>query len=287
MIISVLSGKGGTGKTTVAANLAYSVDGAGYVDCDVEEPNGFLFLKPEITKREKVDALVPSINQTLCEACGKCSSACQFNALAQVREKVLTFSQLCHSCGLCSLLCPVGAIQEVPREIGIIEEGCFDGHQFLQGVLNTGEPMAVPVIKQLKKTIVNNKKDVLVLDCPPGSSCSVIAGIEHSDFCVLVTEPTPFGLHDLAIAMELVNTAAIPCGVVVNKSDSGSNTVKEYCAARKVPVLMEIPFSKKYASMYSAGQLLVDQNPELKERFIALMQEMRRLADEAVSYCKW
>ncbi|WP_418790661.1 ATP-binding protein [Phosphitispora sp. TUW77] len=275
MIISVLSGKGGTGKTTVATNLACSGRKTAYIDCDVEEPNGFLFLNPAIEQMEEVNVMVPSIDKENCVACGLCSKWCQFHAIAQVNKTPLTFLQLCHGCGLCTLVCPEKAITEVPREIGIIERGRFnDDKIFIHGVLKTGEPLAVPVINRIIEKIREIAADFVIVDCPPGSSCSVIAAVENSDFCLLVTEPTPFGLHDLKIAVDLVRALNIPLGVVVNKADDRSGIIRDYCEAQHIPVLMELPFSKRIARTYSAGKLLIQEDSQLKQQFQDLMAKL-------------
>ncbi|MBU7005837.1 ATP-binding protein [Phosphitispora fastidiosa] len=274
MIISVLSGKGGTGKTTVATNLACSGPKTAYIDCDVEEPNGFLFLNPAIEQREKVNVMVPSIDKDSCLACGQCSKWCQFNALAQVKNNLLSFLQLCHGCGLCTLVCPEKAISEVPREIGVIERGKFNNNVFIHGVLKTGEPMAVPVIDRIIEEIWKITADVVIIDCPPGTSCSVIAAVEKSDFCLLVTEPTPFGLHDLKIAVNLIRTLDIPAGVVVNKADDSSRIIRGYCEAEGIPILMELPFSKRVAQIYSTGKLLIQEDMLLKQQFQDLMAKL-------------
>ncbi len=277
MIVSVLSGKGGTGKTTVATNLAYVSDSAAYVDCDVEEPNGFLFLKPVITGKEKVSVMVPSVTEEKCSACGECAKWCQFNALALVKQKVIGFLQLCHGCGLCSLVCPEMAIKETPRGIGVIETGQFNKGIFMHGVLKTGEPIAVPIISKLVEKTGNVKARHVIVDCPPGSSCSVIAAVEKSDYCLLVTEPTPFGLHDLKIAVDLIKLLGIPGGVVINKADEKSQIIRDYCSAKNIPVLMELPFSKRIAEAYSAGKMIVDTNPAIRERFHELLDILEGL----------
>ncbi len=275
MIISVLSGKGGTGKTTVATNLAWSGSKTAYIDCDVEEPNGFLFLKPAIEQTEKVNVMVPSIDKDSCLACGQCAKWCQFNALAQTKNTLLSFLQLCHGCGLCALVCPEGAITEVPREIGIIEKGQFNNNnEFIHGILKTGEPIAVPVINRIIEKIPELTADFIIVDCPPGSSCAVIAAVEKSNFCLLVTEPTPFGLHDLQIAVNLVRTLNISAGVVINKADSGSEMIRSYCEAEGIPVLMELPFSKGVARTYSTGKLLVQEDLLLRQEFQDLMARL-------------
>ena len=249
MKIAVLSGKGGTGKTTVSASLAVALDNSQYIDCDVEEPNGALFLKPNILDTEPVNVLVPEVDEARCDGCGNCAAACRFNAIAVVKGKVLIFPEVCHHCGACVIACPQKAISEVPRQIGVIES---DGQgRFLQGRLNIGEPITIPIIKELKKRV----HDVIpvVLDCSPGASCTVVETIEDSDYCLLVTEPTPFGLHDLKIAVKLVRKMGIPFGVVVNKAMDEDQSIQEYCRSENIDVVMEIPYLREIAEHYSNG----------------------------------
>jgi len=256
MIISVLSGKGGTGKTLISVNLAAVLDNVQYLDCDVEEPNGFIFLKPQLRGKEAVKVKNPIVDIEKCLACGQCVKACQFNSLALVKEKVIIFSKLCHSCGACLLVCPAQAITEIDREIGFVEEGTMGDLACYQGKLQVGEPMAIPIIKQLK-TKINGQRNV-ILDCPPGSSCSVVNSIEGSDYCILVTEPTPFGFHDLQIAVSLVRKMGIPFGVIINKNQLGSNIILNYCQKEEIQILGAIPFSKEIARIYSEGKLLAN-----------------------------
>lgn len=284
LTIAVLSGKGGTGKTLISTNLAAVLEEAEYLDCDVEEPNGFIFLKPNLVTQEKVNVPNPVVDKEKCLACGQCVQACQFNCLALVKEQVLFFPKICHSCGTCSLVCPAGAIQEIEREIGVIEQGVAGNLTCYQGKLNVGEPIAVPIIKQLKEKI-NSAKNT-VLDCPPGSSCSVVNSIAGSDFCLLVTEPTPFGLHDLQIAVNLVRKMHIPLGVVINKADiTSQHLILKYCQKEKIPVLALLAFSKEVAKIYSQGELLVDKEGNYWKVFFSdLAQRVKEvLKNETVS----
>ena len=277
MIISVLSGKGGTGKTLISVNLASALDNALYLDCDVEEPNGFIFLKPEVTEREAVNVKSPVINVDKCLACGQCVRACQYNALALVKEKVIVFPKICHSCGTCLLVCPAECMEEKDREIGVVEGGTAGNLTCYQGKLNVGEPITVPIIKQLKKKINPGKN--IVLDCPPGSSCSVVNSIEGSDYCLLVTEPTPFGFHDLQIAVGLVRQMGIPLGVVLNKSQAGSNIIIEYCQKERIKLLGAIPFSQDIAKIYSQGNLLTAQGHYWKCYFADLAYRIQEVIE--------
>jgi MinD superfamily P-loop ATPase len=274
MKIAVLSGKGGTGKTTVAASLAQVIDGSQYVDCDVEEPNGFFFLHPVIENTQDVTVLVPEINPDLCTLCGACARICQFNALAVTRQRVLVFPELCHHCGACSLVCEPGAITEKPRRIGVIESDI--DKSTMQGRLDVGEPVGVPIITELKKQIKSDH--TAVLDCSPGASCAVVRSLDGCDFALLVTEPTPFGLHDLKIAAELVRQMQIRSGVVLNKSGTEDAAVEDYCRESGLPILMRIPFSREIAESYSRGVLPVGISQEWVDRFRLLAQKIEEAA---------
>jgi MinD superfamily P-loop ATPase len=283
MIISVASGKGGTGKTTIATNLALSCDEeVQLLDCDVEEPNAHLFIKPDIFHVETVFAPVPNVNMEKCTLCGKCAEICQFNAIVVLGETVLPFPEMCHGCGGCMAVCPEGAITEEGRELGVIETGSCGNIAFIHGKLRIGEAMAPPLIRKVRK---KSRKDLLtIIDAPPGTSCPVIASMKGADFVLLVTEPTPFGLHDLKLAIGAVNLLGIPCGLVINRSDIGDNRVREYAASEGVPVLMEIPFDRKIAEAYSRGEMLVDSSDRWKKNF----QELYRQIEAVIHYsgCK-
>jgi len=265
MIISIASGKGGTGKTTVSTNLALSIGKAQFIDCDVEEPNANIFIKAKIKEREDVSVNIPKIDENKCDYCGKCSKFCAYNALAVVPSKILVFPELCHSCGGCGIVCPKDAVSWNKRVIGRIEYGPAKDINFYHGLLNVGEMQAVPVIKSLKKKV--NKNMNVIVDVPPGTSCPVIESISGSDYCILVTEPTPFGLHDLKLAVEVVRHLYIPFGVIINREGIGDNRVEFYCKRENIPILLKIPERKKIANLYSKGIALVNESHEWHEMF--------------------
>jgi MinD superfamily P-loop ATPase len=265
MIISVASGKGGTGKTTVATNLALSIGKAQFIDCDVEEPNANIFLKAKIKEHEDVSVSIPEMDKEKCDYCGKCSEFCVYNALAVVPSDVLVFPELCHACGGCELVCPKDAVSWNERIIGRLEHGQVEDIDFYHGLLNVGEMQAVPVIKALKRKVDKSKN--VIIDVPPGTSCPVIESISGSDYCILVTEPTPFGLHDLKLAVEVTRHLNIPFGVIINRDGIGDKKVELYCKNENIPVLLKIPERKKIAHLYSKGIALVSESHEWHEMF--------------------
>ncbi len=278
MTISIASGKGGTGKTTVATNLVVSLQSdVQILDCDVEEPNCHLFLQPDIEIRKTITVPIPEINMEKCDLCGKCVEICQFKALMIIGKSVLTFADMCHSCGGCVEVCPQDAVLEKGRDIGLIELGSRKKLDFVHGRLRIGEAMAPPLIKKVRSKALNNK--ISIIDAPPGTSCPVISAIKGSDFVLLVTEPTPFGLHDLILAVEAVKILDIPKGLVINRSDIGDSKVKNYAEKENIPVLMEIPFDKKIAQTYSKGKLIVEEMPEWKEKFKRLYKRINELSE--------
>jgi len=273
MIITVASGKGGTGKTTVAVNLALSLENVQLLDCDVEEPNSHILLHPEIIEIEPVYTKVPVVSEELCNYCGKCSKFCAYNALFVAPKTVMVFPELCHSCGGCALVCPKKAITETERQIGVIKKGEADDVEIVYGELNVGEAMAVPLIKAVKNQIKSNKN--VIIDAPPGTACSLVASVHKTDYCILVTEPTPFGLHDLKITVQVLKDLGVSMGVVINRAGLGDRKVYEYCKKENIPLLMEIPFSKKIAELYSRGVPFVTEMPEWKEKFLEVQNRIK------------
>jgi MinD superfamily P-loop ATPase len=274
MIISVASGKGGTGKTTVATNLALSVETpVRFLDCDVEEPNAHLFIQPDFERNETITTPVPQVDENKCTLCGKCAEICEFKAIVVIGETVLPFHELCHSCGGCMEVCPEGAITETGRNLGVIEAGHRNGLEFFHGRLRVGEAMSPPLIRQVKAYAHTDA--LTIIDAPPGTSCPVIAAMKGADYILLVTEPTPFGLHDLKLAVGAVKILGIPCGLVINRADMGDDQVMAYAREEEIPVLMEIPFDRRIAEVYSKGEILVEVMPEWKGRFSDLYDRIQ------------
>jgi MinD superfamily P-loop ATPase len=273
--VAVASGKGGTGKTTVAVNLALTLGGAlQFLDCDVEEPNAHLFLQPEIDEVQPVEVLVPEVDEERCTACGACGRACRYHAIVSLKTKPLLFPELCHGCGGCALACEAGAIRETPRGVGVIERGMRGEIRFAHGRLNVGEAMAGPVIRALRRSA--DHRLLTIIDAPPGASCPVVASVRESDFVVLVTEPTPFGLNDLTLAVGMVRELNQPFGVVINRSDIGDGAVREYCQAEGIPLLLEIPENRRLAEAYSRGEPAIQAIPAIRESFESLYENIRR-----------
>jgi len=266
MNLSVASGKGGTGKTSVALSLALSLDNVQILDCDVEEPNACIFLKPQIENKIDISVPIPEIDKEKCNFCGRCKELCVYNALAVLSKTVLVFPELCHSCGVCVHFCPQNAIHETGKLIGSIEFGRKDKLKFVQGTLNIGQSMAPPLIREVKKYLDSDR--INIIDVPAGTSCPVVESVKGSDFCILVTEPTPFGLNDLILAVDLLRIIKIPFGVIVNRCDIGDDMTIQYCRQQNIPVLLSIPFKKEIASAYSEGVALVDAFREYKAEFI-------------------
>ena len=276
-IVAVASGKGGTGKTTIATNLAYYLAGLGkniqYLDCDVEEPNGHIFLKPEIVESINVTVNIPQVDLDKCTACGKCSEICQFSAIVCIKEQVLTFEQLCHSCGGCWRICPADAIKPKPLNIGDIDSGKAQNIDFIAGRLQIGNVRSPALIKEVKKHI---KQDhISIIDVPPGTSCPVVEVVKGADFVLLVTEPTPFGLNDLKLAVELVNEMNLPFAVVINRCDIGNREVEKYCQAENIDICLKLPDDRRIAEAYSTGQMIVDVLSEYRKEFSELYEYIK------------
>jgi MinD superfamily P-loop ATPase len=271
MIIAVASGKGGTGKTTVATSLALSLVSDSpvlFLDCDVEGPNAHLMLKPSLAHREDAFLLVPTIDEALCNHCGLCAEVCQYQAIAVTGQRVLVFPEMCHGCGSCALNCPSRAIGEVPHVLGTLESGYTpEGIRFARGVLNVGEALAVPVIRQLKTTYPAQAGEMVVIDAPPGASCPVVEAVRGADYVVLVTEPTPFGLHDLKLAYELTCELGLPAGVIINRDGIGNHSVDDFCLHVGLPVLLRIPMDRSIAAGIAQGVPLVSLQPEYDTLF--------------------
>ncbi len=278
MIVSIASGKGGTGKTLVATSLVLTLKESlpvTLLDCDVEEPNDHIYMRARPVHSEPVAIPVPFVDESQCIYCGMCHDVCAFNAIAVLGTAVLVFKELCHGCGACTRFCPVGAITEVPHEIGVVEVGDADGVSFVDGVLTIGQPMAPPIIREVKRH--TGTKGLTVIDASPGTACPVVEAVRGSDFCVLVTEPTPFGLHDLRLAVETMRELGVPYGTIINRADLGDDRTERYCQAQEIPVLMTIPFDERIARSYSRGVPLVEALPEYREQFFALFRKIQEL----------
>ena len=276
MKISIASGKGGTGKTTVAVNLARIFDGdVVLADCDVEEPNAQLFLKTSGHNEKIVSLPVPEVNETLCDGCGLCSKICQFSAIVTFGTTPLVFPEMCHGCGGCTLVCPPRAITEQPRRIGVVETSQAGNITLVTGRLDVGVALAPPLIKEVRKAVPADRD--AILDAPPGTSCPVIAAISDTDLVLLVTEPTPFGLNDLVLAVEMVRALGLPFGVIVNRMGSGDDRIQEFCRKENVDILLEIPDDRRIAESYSRGILMVDALPEYGDIFRELLRKIRNM----------
>ncbi len=272
MILAVASGNGGTGKTTVSVNLAWMLGSdVRLLDCDVEEPNAHLFLKGSMTKKEIVTIPIPQVDESLCDGCGECGKFCEYHAIVTFGTAPLVFPEMCHGCGGCAMVCPQKAIHEVNKRIGVVETLQAGNITLIQGRLDVGSAMAPPLIREVKARL--QKGLPAILDAPPGTSCPVIATLRETDFVVLVTEPTPFGLHDLKLAADMVRELGIPFGVVVNRVGVGDERVHVYCKEQKIPLMLEIPDDRRIAEAYSRGELIVESLPEYRGLFLNLIEK--------------
>ena len=279
MIIAVASGKGGTGKTTIATAFAQALSKAkksvSLLDCDVEAPNSHIFIQPEFDQFEDVNLLIPSVDPETCTGCGKCAEVCQFHAIVVIGGQTLVFPEMCHGCGSCTLICPEKAITEIPNQLGVLEGGLSqEGIRFGHGILNIGEPMAVPVISKLKKWQDLMDAEVVLIDSPPGASCPVVESLRGSDFIILVTEPTPFGLHDLKQAYQVAQELGIPAGVIINRAGIGDTGVEQYCEDVGLQIFMQIPLEREIGHGIAQGKSLLEIKPEYESRFLQLHHQI-------------
>ncbi len=282
MKLAIASGKGGTGKTTVAVSLALTAQdvrsgGVQYLDCDVEEPNGHIFLRPEINSSREFTLEIPEVNEDKCTYCGKCREICRFNAITVLGKTIMAFPDLCHSCGGCFLVCPEDAIESGSRTLGVVETGSSGGVGFVHGRLRVGEAMAPPLIGAVKAEAANAGPDSLViLDAPPGTSCPVIETVKDADYTILVTEPTPFGLNDLQLAVGMLRKLDRPFGVIINRAGLGFDDLEQWCGHEDIDIMLKIPFDRKIAEGYASGTPLVDTIPSLREAFASILEDIER-----------
>ncbi len=276
MKIAVLSGKGGTGKTLVSVNLAASAEPSTYIDCDVEEPNGHLLLKPENVKTEEVTVPIPYVDNDICDGCRKCVDFCRFNALAHINDKLIVFDDICHSCGGCVIVCAKDALTEREKVVGKIEIGNSNQVEVRSGILNTGEPSGVPIINRLQDGDISSTNEMIFVDCPPGSACVVMDSIKDADYCVLVAEPTIFGVHNLNMVYELVMLFEKPFGVVLNKSIDGENPAEQFCIDRGIKILGKIPFDTELGKINSNAEVAVRESDEYRKLFSSLLDSLKR-----------
>lgn len=270
MKIACLSGKGGAGKTFTAVNLAAAAEKAVYIDCDVEEPNGRLFLKPQQTEKQTVSSLLPKFDEKKCNGCKKCVEFCHFHALIYIKDKPKVFSEVCHSCGGCRIICPEGAITEEEKPIGEIETGFYRNIRTVTGILNPGEASGVPIIREA----LREEGSMTIIDCPPGSACSVMESVMDADFCILVVEPTAFGFHNFQMVYELVTLLKKACGVVINKYEEPYLPLETFCQEKKLPILARIPYEEKIAAMTAAGEIASEKDPKLRKLFQGILEQI-------------
>lgn len=281
MKIAIASGKGGTGKTTLSSALALSMaEPVCLLDCDVEEPNSHFFIQPEIIQEERIHTLVPHVDQEKCTGCGECGRVCQFSAIVSLGKKTMVFDELCHSCGACSRICPTGAITEQYKPIGFVDIGKRDNVHFVSGRLDVGQAMSPPVIRKTLEHAQENQ--INIIDCPPGTSCPFVTAVSDCDVVLLITEPTPFGLHDLKLAVETLREMNLPFAVAVNRTNGEKNRISEYCESENISLLLQIPEDRRVAEAYSRGKILTEVMPELKEALTALPEQLAKIAKKGV-----
>lgn len=284
MIVAVLSGKGGTGKTLISVNLAAVAEKSIYIDCDVEEPNGYLFFKPEDVKEEEVTVKIPVVDDTLCTGCRKCVDFCNFNALSYVKDKLIIFEDICHSCGGCVLLCPEEALTEKENVIGRIQKGVSGNVYVNTGILNTGEISGTPIINKLLDNIKNISDIPIFIDCPPGSACVVMDSIKDADYCILVAEPTLFGVHNLNMVYELVKVFKKPFGVILNKCLEGENPAEKFCLEKDIKILGRIPFDNELGILNSNAEIVARRSKKYEAIFSSLLKTVtEEVQHEAVT----
>ncbi|NMA67504.1 MAG: 4Fe-4S binding protein [Clostridiaceae bacterium] len=276
MKIAVLSGKGGTGKTLVSVNLAAVLEKSTYIDCDVEEPNGYLFFKPENIKEEEVTVRIPKVDEKLCSGCRKCVDFCKFNALAYIKDKLIIFEEICHACGGCILLCPEKALAEKEKVIGKIQKGTSGKVTVYTGILKPGEPSGTPIIKKLLTLVKPQTNSQSFIDCPPGSACTVMESIQDADYCILVAEPTVFGVHNLNMVYELVKLFNKPFGVVLNKCLEEDNPAEKFCLERDIRILCRIPYDKELGILNSNAEIAVRKSEKYHTLFSSLLEKVKK-----------
>ena len=288
MRIAVLSGKGGAGKTLVSVNLASVMKTSIYVDCDVEEPNGYLFFKPENIQEEEVSIRIPKVDEKLCSGCRKCVDFCKFNALAYIKDKLIVFEEVCHSCGGCIMLCPEKALTEREKVIGKVQKGTSNQVTVYTGILNTGEASGVPIINKLLSKENLSANEVTIIDCPPGSTCTVMESIKDADYCILVAEPTLFGLHNLKMVYQLVKLFDKPFGVVLNKCLDEENPSEEFCIDEKIKILAKIPSDTRLGTLNSNAEIVAKRDKTYRDMFSSLLDRVtKEVQDEATTNFKW
>lgn len=285
MTVAVLSGKGGTGKTLLSVNLAAAAGTSTYIDCDVEEPNGHLFFRPDGVREEAVTVKIPEVNQELCNGCRVCVDFCNFNALAYIKDKLMVFEEVCHSCGGCMLLCPEKVLTEKEKVIGVVQKGASNQVTVRTGILNTGEATGIPIIKKLLTENKVQTDDLTFIDCPPGSACIVMESIQDADYCILVAEPTLFGVHNLNMVYELVSLFHKPFGVVLNKCQEGENPTEQFCLEKGIKIIGRIPFDKELGTLNSNGKIAVRESRKYHRLFTSLLETVKKeVRHEAASH---